>query len=146
MFQPKVRRASVTPSRWNTGAFFQRRSAGISRSADGSSKEPVAQEESCAGWINDPQSFCIQVAKNYLETEHKIMAGVKSVKTVEGDCQVNFDDGTEVVVVRDPPKQEVLVFLRHVKKGQEAKLCRYAFKCPASGTLELTRLECKDSK
>jgi hypothetical protein len=148
MFQPKVRRASITASRSNTGAFFQRRIAGLSRSADTSSKEPVAQEESCAGWESDPQSFCIRVAKHYLETEYKIEATAKTVNAADdGSCIVKFDDGTEVVVMReDPPKQEVHVVLWHPKKSLEPKHRCYAYKCPASGTLELTRLECKDSK
>ena len=146
MFQPKIRRSSITPSRLNTGSFFQRRTEGISRSPETSSQEPVAQEENCGGWESDPQSFCIKVAKNYLATEFKIVAAAQSVKADdEGNCIVHFDDGTEVLVMRDdPPKQEVQVMLWHPKKGLEPKNCRYAYKCPASGTLELTRLECKD--
>ena len=70
--------------------------------ADKDSIQRVAEEQkdqSCSGWENDPQSFCVKVAKHFMQTEFGGAGEVVSIDIEDdGGCRVHFDDGVKLTI------------------------------------------------
>jgi len=135
---------SISKSPTNGDTFIRRKSesAVSAENAEQETTEQQADDDSCRGWESDPQSFCIKVAKHFLNSEFGISPAVTTVNVSEdGGCHVNFDNGAVITVQKIGGKQ-VWVNVSPHGKGLKSKSCTYSYECFVSGKLELTKLHC----
>jgi hypothetical protein len=106
------------------------------------------EDDSCAGYEQDPESLSIETAKHFLD-EVQPGIGSRLVKTTDCqanpnrperfECMVTFDDG-EVIQVSIESKLHNVEGQRPTQNGRE--WCVYHFTCGSGGNLQFEKKGC----
>jgi hypothetical protein len=123
--------------------FFQPKSG-----VDENTVQRVADEQknqSCAGWENDPQSFCTKVAKHFMQTEFSSSGEVVSIEVEDdGGCRVHFDDGVKITVQRAKDQKVFVQVSPFSTKKIPSRVRCYMYTCAFSGKMTLVTIPCSD--
>jgi hypothetical protein len=117
----------------------------LQRSEEPASDEKFGEEDPCAGWKTDPQSFSIQLARHYYRTEFKNRKSQNpspnSVRPGSSPDQwiVQFDNGDEVTIDMANVRQGKA----SAKSEPPGDHCDYAFTCSYSGSIAFSKLQCR---
>lgn len=131
-----------------------RQAATVQRTeGDGTYKDAPTEEGDCSGWLSDPESFSIVIAKTFLRDEAPgtnpgLVKRVVCERTSTGPgrkrpwtwdrCFVHFADGTVVRVVLF---SEMTAIVTRINPPADW-FCHYTFSCRPDGSLVARRYNC----
>lgn len=102
----------------------------------------TAQNDPCAGWERDPESFSIHVARHYVRTQVNPAWSRKPVSVTcvsDHDCNVSFGPDLIIDVYWVRSTRRVGAG-RMTDRGRH--FCAYSYRCDPEGTLSLSPVTC----